>query len=403
MVWPFNKKEERGLAATQSDPRILEVFGVKLGESTITKEQAICVPAVWAALNFLSGTIAGLPLQAFVKTKDGRKPAPDKIGNLVGKNVSDSLSSFAWRYDMFSTGVLLDGRHVTYIERDGNDNPINLFPLIGAKAEMRPNWTKRYYQDLSDGAKKYYDQSDVIDITYMLQRDLVTPRSPIQTCIQAISKAYNATEYGSKVFKNNGLPGYAMEAPVMSGAAAKRAAADLEEAIKETAKNGSVLVLPTGHTLKELGADPEKMQLEATQRFAVEEVARVFQLPPVFLQDLTHGTFSNTEQQDLQLVKHTVKRWCEQLEAEINLKLFGRNSRTYVEFNLDGLMRGDFMSTMQGNAIGIQSGQIAPNETRTRRNLPAMEGGDQLFIQGATVPITKAGENPAQPVGQPDE
>jgi HK97 family phage portal protein len=130
-----------------------------------------------------------------------------------------------------------------------------------------------------------------------------------------------------------------------------------------------------------------------TQKHAVLEVARIYGLPPTFLQDLSNGTFSNTEQQDLQLVKHTVKRWAEQIEAELNLKLFGRGSKRYAEFNLDGLMRGDFMSTMQGNAIGIQSGQITPDETRTKRNLPPMEGGDQLFIQGATVPITKAGEN----------
>ena len=128
-----------------------------------------------------------------------------------------------------------------------------------------------------------------------------------------------------------------------------------------------------------------------TQKFAILEVARIFGLPPTFLQDLSNGTFSNTEQQDLQLVKHTIKRWCEQMEAEMNLKLFGLNSQSYVEFNLDGLMRGDFMSTMQGNAIGIQSGQITPEETRDKRNLSKKDGADQLFIQGATIPIDKAG------------
>ena len=109
------------------------------------------------------------------------------------------------------------------------------------------------------------------------------------------------------------------------------------------------------------------------------------------MQDLSNGTFSNTEQQDLQLVKHTIKRWCEQVEAELNLKLFGREATRYAEFNLDGLMRGDFMSTMQGNAVGIQSGQITPEETRDKRNLSKKPGADQLFIQGATVPINQTG------------
>jgi len=110
-------------------------------------------------------------------------------------------------------------------------------------------------------------------------------------------------------------------------------------------------------------------------------------LPPVFLQDLTHGTFSNTEQQDLHFVKHTVKRWVEQTEAEMNLKLFGRNSAQYVEFNVDGLLRGDFKTRMEAHATSIQNGIRTPNEVRDIENLPPMDEGDNLMIQGATVPI----------------
>ena len=83
------------------------------------------------------------------------------------------------------------------------------------------------------------------------------------------------------------------------------------------------------------------------QRFSIEQIARVYQVPPVFLQDLTHGTFSNTEQQDLHLVKHTIKRWIEQLEQELNLKLFPRGSSEFVEFSLDGLLRGDIKTVAE--------------------------------------------------------
>jgi HK97 family phage portal protein len=124
------------------------------------------------------------------------------------------------------------------------------------------------------------------------------------------------------------------------------------------------------------------------QRFQIEEVARIFSLPPVFLQDLTHGTFSNTEQQDLHLVKHTVRRWITQIEQEMNLKLFGRdNNDLYVEFNLDGLLRGDFSSRMAGYATGIQNGILKPNEARASENRPSADNGDDLLIQGATVPL----------------
>jgi HK97 family phage portal protein len=107
----------------------------------------------------------------------------------------------------------------------------------------------------------------------------------------------------------------------------------------------------------------------------------------VFLQDLTHGTFSNTEQQDLQFVKHTMKRWIEQVEQEMNLKFFPRGSEFYVEFNVDGLLRGDFKTRMEAHATSIQNGIRTPNEVRTVENLPKRDEGGNLMIQSATVPM----------------
>jgi HK97 family phage portal protein len=123
------------------------------------------------------------------------------------------------------------------------------------------------------------------------------------------------------------------------------------------------------------------------QRFSIEQIARIYSLPPVFLQDLTHGTFSNVEQQDLHFVKHTIKRWVEQTEQEMNLKLFGRGSQFYVKFDLDDLLRGDLKTRMEAHATSIQNGIKTPNEVRDIENLPPMEAGDDLMIQGATVPI----------------
>jgi HK97 family phage portal protein len=116
------------------------------------------------------------------------------------------------------------------------------------------------------------------------------------------------------------------------------------------------------------------------------------------LQDLSHGTFSNTEQQDLHFVKHTIKRWVEQFEQELNLKLFGWNSHSrYVEFNLDGLLRGDFKTRMDGYAQGIQNALITPNEARRRENMPDQPNGDNLLIQGATVPLGSQQETEEAP------
>ncbi len=170
----------------------------------------------------------------------------------------------------------------------------------------------------------------------------------------------------------------------------------MQEAVKRASAEGrSAITMPAGLEIKTLGVDPEKTQLLELSRFCVEEIARIYSLPPTFLQDLSHGTYSNTEQQDLHFVKHTLKRWVEQFEQELNLKLWGRgNNRLYAEFNVDGLLRGDFKTRMEGHAAAIQAGIETPNEAREMENKPSMDGGDRLFIQGANVPLDQAGQTP---------
>jgi HK97 family phage portal protein len=302
--------------------------------------------------------------------------------------VSDDMSSFDWRFNMM-VGALTEGRFVTYIHRNAAGQPTDLYPMPNATASILPNGRKQY-KTTGNGESKTYDQSDVLDVTFMLKGDMVSHRSPLRQCAIAIGKAHNANKYGSKLFENGGLPAFTLQGPFSSGTSAQRASNDIAEATKRAAKNGgTVLAIPEGHKLEPLSSSPDKMQLVETQRFAVEEIARIYSLPPTFLQDLTHGTFNNTEQQDLHFVKHTMKRWLEQLEAEMNLKLFGRGSNRIVEFNLDGLLRGDYKTRMEGNAQAINTGQLTPDEARAQENREPLPGGDRLYIQGATVPLEK--------------
>ena len=399
-MFGFRKAEKREATFTQSEPQsFMQMFGMS-GSGSVSMEEALGVPAVWAAINFMSGTIAGLPLNVYDLDSKGnkKKVKATKANPVVGmlhSAVNDSYSSFQWRFDMFNA-ILTEGRFVTYIERDARGQAINLFPLVGATVERLSNGRKRYKHQ-AGGASKFYDESDVIDLTFMLRPDLLGHRSPLRQCAVAIGKAVNSNEYGSKLFANGGLPAFTLQGPFGSEKAAGRAAEDIAKATKEAARKGAnVLAIPMGHELKPLGSDPEKMQLVQTQEFAVIEIARIYSLPPTFLQDLSRATFSNSEQQDLHLVKHTLKRWVEQAEAEMNLKLFGRGATRFVEFNMDGLLRGDYMTRMTGNSTAIQTGQLTPNEARAMDNRGPLDGGEKLFIQGATVPLETQTGQPAQ-------
>lgn len=209
--------------------------------------------------------------------------------------------------------------------------------------------------------------------------------------------------YGRKFFAGGGVPPLALVGPVPQGAdALRRAMADIQRAIEAARQSDApVFAMPPGHDLKPVGFEPEKGQLTEARRFQNEEIARAFQLPPVFLQDLSRGTFSNTEQQDLFFVKHLIGQWAEAFEQEMNLKLFGQmNGRRYVEHNLDGLQRGDFKSRIEGLARGIQTAQLTPDEARALEGRRSKPNGDTLYIQGATVPL---GTQPVLPInGDPN-
>lgn len=391
------KKEERGEVPAGSVPvsasNFLEIITGMSGGSaatglTVTTENALGVPAVWAAVNFLSGTLAGLPLQVYKKTSEGRERVSTGVAPILHDAVNDEMSSFEWRKYIFDN-VFTGGRSFTFIERNAQNKVMNLWPLDPAGVSVKlTGWVKTYtYTD--SGGKKTYAASEIIDIPFMLKSNRIDHRGPIQTGKDAIGLAIAATQFGSKFFLNGGVPPFAVTGNFQTSKAMSRAGEDLQDAVRKAAKEQrQALVMPSGLEIKPIGVDAEKSQLVELKRFCIEEIARIYSLPPVFLQDLTHGTFSNTEQQDLQFVKHTLKRWVEQVEQELNLKLFGRsNNRTFVEFNVDGLLRGDFATRMSGYATGIQNAMMTPNEVRRKENLPDAEGGDTLLVQGATVPI----------------
>lgn len=388
----FRRAEKRNLenpTAPVSANDFLQIMGwgdlYASSGVTVNVDTALGVPAVWAAVNFIAGTIAGLPLHVYRKSPDGgREKVNGELSMILHDSINEDMSSFEWRKYSIEQ-VLTGGRSITYIEKNGAGQIVNLYPLDPTKVRV---------ERLIDGRKIYrvnarvYDSSEVIDLPFMLKSNMTDARGPISQNKDAIGMAIAASRYGSKAFQSGGIPPAVLQGPFGSGAAANRASEDVAATTLKLAKEGRpIMALPMGHELKTIGLSPENMQLLELQRFSIEQIARIYSLPPVFLQDLTHGTFSNTEQQDLHFVKHTVKRWVEQFEQEMNLKFFGRGSDFYVEFNVDGLLRGDLKSRMEAYATSIQNGIRTPNEVRSIENMEAKPNGDDLMIQGATVPL----------------
>jgi HK97 family phage portal protein len=379
--------------ASPEDPRVpvsaanfLQFFNVNTyGLPAVTLDAALTVPAVSASVSFLSRSLANLPLHAYRDAGDaGAVRTGGKLQRVLNEAPNTEWTSFGFR-QYFWQQVFTGGRGLAWIERIG-PNVDAIWPIDSTRATVkRVNGRKIYTVD-----NREYPAADVIDVPFMLKSDQLAVHSPLVMGAKAISLAIAMGDYASGFFAGGGVPPLALTGPMPAGAdAIKRAQADIKRSI-DAAKSGSdaIFPIPAGYELKPVGFDPAKGQMTEARRLQIEEIARLFNLPPVFVQDLTHGTFSNTEQQDLHLVKHLIAQWAKALEEELNLKLFGAaNNRRYVEHSLDAMMRGDFATRMAGMAQGIQTAILTPNEARTLDNRPPLANGDVLYIQGATVPL----------------
>lgn len=394
--WPKEPTEQRMISDIPGIERpgssMLQVYGMgNIVLPSVTMNTALTVPAVLAAVAFLSRSLAALPLHVYRKTDNGPEKVSGGLETLIHEAPNAEWTSFKLR-QYFWQQVFTGGRGLLWIERSGS-NITGLYPINPIKAKITRDAMGRSSYEI-DGKK--YAASDVIDVAFMLRADGVAHYGPIMLGQGAIQLALAMSLYGAKFFAGGGVPPLAVKGPMEGGPEAmKRALVQINQSIKAAQDEGIPIArMPPGYELTPIGFDPDKGQMTDARRFSVEEIARVYQIPPVFLQDLTHGTFSNSEQQDLHLVKHLISQWVQCFEEELNLKLFGqRNGGRYCEHNVDGLMRGDFVARMNGLGQAVQNGVLTPDEARALENRPAKGGNaDKLFMQGATVPID------AQPV-----
>jgi len=355
---------------------------------SVTVDSALKVPAVAAAVAFLSRTMAALPLHAYQEKDGDKQRIAGTTADVLHDAWSDETSAFEGR-QYFWQQVFTHGRGLATIERRGGE-VLNLWPMDPNRVVIRRAGLRKTYRYEGE----VYPAADVIDIPFMLKANQLNHYGPVALGAKAIQLALAMNDYGSTFFAGGGVPPLALKGPLPAGAdAVKRQLSDINRAIDEAKRTGKPITpIPGGYELVPVGFDPAKGQMTDARLFQVVEIARVWQIPPVFLHDLSKGTFANVEQQDLHLIKHLISQWAEKFEGEVTLKFFGRGENRAgrsVEHNLDGLMRGDFKSRIEGIARAIQTAQLTPNEARALENRPKSSNpaADDLLVQGATVPL----------------
>ena len=383
-------------------------YAFYMGGSTsgkaVTERSAMQMTAVYSCVRILAEAVAGLPLHLYKYTDDGgkEKALDHTLYRLLHDEPNPEMSSFVFRETLMSH-LLLWGNAYAQIIRNGKGEVIALYPLMPNKMSVdRDEHGQLYYtyQRSNDeastmtGSTVILRPSDVLHIPG-LGFDGLVGYSPIAMAKNAIGMAIACEEYGAKFFANGATPGGVLEHP-STIKDPQRVRESWQAAFGGSSNSNKVAVLEEGMKYTPISISPEQAQFLETRKFQINEIARIFRVPPHMVGDLEKSSFSNIEQQSLEFVKYTLDPWVIRWEQSIQRSLLSQEEKAqyFAKFNVEGLLRGDYQSRMNGYAIGRQNGWMSANDIRELENLdriPAEDGGDLYLINGNMLPLKNAG------------
>ena len=230
--------------------------------------------------------------------------------------------------------------------------------------------------------------------------------SPIAMAKNAIGMAMACEEYGAKFFANGAAPSGVLEHPGTIKDPS-RVRESWQRTFGGSGNANKVAVLEEGMKYTPISISPEQAQFLETRKFQLDEIARIFRVPPHMIGDLEKSSFNNIEQQSMEFVKYTLDPWVSRWEQSMVRSLLSREEKKqyFIKFNVDGLLRGDYQSRMNGYATARQNGWMSANDIRELENLdriPAEQGGDLYLINGNMTKLEDAGLFAAAPAGKED-
>lgn len=383
-------------------------FGFFMGGSSsgknVNERTAMQMTAVYACVRILSEAVAGLPLHLYKYTEQGskEKSIDNNLYFLLHDEPNPEMTSFVFR-ETLMTHLLLWGNAYAQIIRNGKGEIVALYPLMPNKMQVdRDDKGQLYYTySRSKDEANAKDNSTVVlmpdDVLHIpgLGFDGLVGYSPIAMAKNAIGMAMACEEYGAKFFANGASPSGVLEHPGILKDP-ERVRDSWNAAYGGSSNAHKVAVLEEGMKYTPISISPNEAQFLETRKFQINEIARIFRVPPHMVGDLEKSSFSNIEQQSLEFVKYTLDPWVIRWEQSLSRALFTEEEKhTYFfKFNVEGLLRGDYQSRMTGYATARQNGWMSANDIRELENLdriPPEDGGDLYLVNGNMLPLANAG------------
>lgn len=362
----------------------------------VDEESSLRTSAVYACVKILAETVASLPLHLYKKGTNGKNELAEQhpLFSCLYETPNDEMTSFEFREIMMTSLLLYGNAYARIIRKQGH---------VTELWYLKPQYMT-VERDTITGKIKYTYSDDITNKTYVykpnqifhikgLSIDGVKGLSPIAQAREAVGLSLATEEYGAKFFGNGARPGGVLEHPGILKDPEKLRDS-WNQVYQGTRNSHKVAVLEEGMKYHSIGIAPEDAQFLETRKYQVNEICRIFRVPPHLVGDLERATFSNIEHQSIEFVQHTVRPWIVRWEQAISRSLLSSEEKTlyFARFNVDGLLRGDYKSRMEGYAVGRQNGWLSTNDIRMLEDLPPVPkelGGDDYLVNGNMIPIRK--------------
>ena len=381
-------------------------MGTSAAGKSVNERSAMQMTAVYACVRILSESIAGLPLHMYRYEEDGSKTkaVEHPLYHLLHDEPNPEMTSFIFRETLMSH-LLLWGNAYAQIIRNGKGDIIALYPLMPNRMKVERDTKGQLYYEYQTmkedaptmkGAVYQLDPSEVLHVPGLGFDGLVS-YSPIAMTKNAIGLAIAAEEYGSKFYANGAAPSGVLEHPnVLKDPAKVRDS--WNAAFGGSSNAHRVAVLEEGMKYTPISISPNEAQFLETRKFQIDEIARIFRVPPHMVGDLEKSSFSNIEQQSLEFVKYTLNPWVCRWEQALQRALLSddEKGKYFFRFNVEGLLRGDYQSRMQGYATARQNGWMSANDIRELENIdriPSELGGYLYLVNGNMLPLSQVEQN----------
>lgn len=384
-------------------PSYTYFFGKSTAGKSVNDRTAMQIIAVYACVRVLSEAIAQLPLHVYEYTDKGKERVPKHpLYFLLHDQPNPEMTSFVFRETLMAH-LLIYGNAYAQIIRNGRGDVMGLYPLMPDKIKADRDERNRLiykYSRYDEQNPNFREQGEIIlpaeQVLHIpgLGFDGLVGYSPIAMAKNAIGLAVACDEYGASFFANGASPSAVLEHPGVIKNPER-----VREAWHRAYGSGNAhktAILEEGMKYTPISIPNNEAQFLETRKFQIEEIARLYRVPLHMIGDLDHATFSNIEHLSLEFVKYTLDPWLIRWEQSLMKALLSdsEKGRYFIKFNVEGLLRGDYASRMQGYSVGIQNGFLCPNDVRELEDMnliPEDKGGFTFMVNGSMTPLNMAG------------